>query len=170
MMNYWWCWGQNISGKLSRYQGWSWPGSLHCQFISNHDCDHIQLSAVIKWFNMLRRYYINDYRNWSRISIRCWIHKRHPISRPNRRAMGCLLWIFVRKLTALYQHCIVYDKKILDFHEEEFQLRAPSQWWEMTKMSTYFYAFKNEFSRGADTSYKWKSTPANFFIFFITMS
>ena len=59
-----------------------------------------QSSAVITWSN-IARYYINNYRNWSRISIRCWIHKRHPIPRPSGPAMGCLLRIFVRKLTAL---------------------------------------------------------------------
>ena len=36
------------------------------------------------------RYNIINYRNWGRISIRCWIHKRQPIARPNGRAMGCL--------------------------------------------------------------------------------
>ena len=29
-------------------------------------------------------------------------HKRHPTPRPDGRAMGCLLWIFWRKLTTLY--------------------------------------------------------------------
>ena len=33
-------------------------------------------------------------RNWGRISIRGCIHKRHPIPRPDGRAMGCLSWIF----------------------------------------------------------------------------
>ena len=42
-------------------------------------------------------YYINNYRNWSRMSIRSWIHKIHPIPRPIGRAMRCLLWIFGRK-------------------------------------------------------------------------
>ena len=41
------------------------------------------------------RYNINNYRNWGRISVRCWIHKRHPIPRPNGRAMGCILWLSV---------------------------------------------------------------------------
>ena len=27
------------------------------------------------------RYYIGNYRNWNRISIRYWFHKRHPIAR-----------------------------------------------------------------------------------------
>ena len=40
------------------------------------------------------RYYINDYRKGGRISISCWIHKRHPIPRPNVRVMACLLWTF----------------------------------------------------------------------------
>ena len=47
----------------------------------------IQLSVIIIQSSIVR-FYINNYRNWGRISIRCWIHKRHPIPRPNRRAMG----------------------------------------------------------------------------------
>ena len=36
--------------------------------------NHIQSSAIITWSNIVR-YYINNYRNWGRISIRCLIHK-----------------------------------------------------------------------------------------------
>ena len=60
----------------------------------------MQSSAVITRSNIVR-FCINNCRNWDIISIRCWIHKRHPILRPNGRVMGCLLWIFVIKLTAL---------------------------------------------------------------------
>ena len=60
----------------------------------------IQSSAIIRRSNIVR-HYVNDYRNWGRISIRCWIHKRHPIPHPNGWAMGGLLWILVRKLTVL---------------------------------------------------------------------
>ena len=35
----------------------------------------------------------HNHRNWGRISIRCWIHNRHPIPCPGRRAKGCLLLI-----------------------------------------------------------------------------
>ena len=59
----------------------------------------LQSSAVIMWPNLVR-YYINNHRNWSRIWIRCWIHKRQPIPCPNGQGMGCLLWIFVKKLTS----------------------------------------------------------------------
>ena len=41
-----------------------------------------------------------NYKGWVRISIR-WIHERYPIPRFNGRAIGCLLWMFVRKFTAL---------------------------------------------------------------------
>ena len=57
-------------------------------------------TGVIAQSNIIT-YYINNYINWSKISIRCWLRKRHNIPRPNRQAMGCLLWIFVRKLTTL---------------------------------------------------------------------
>ena len=65
--------------------------------------DSVYHSAVITWSNIVR-YYINNYRNWGRILIRCWIHKRYPIPHPSGQAMGCLTWIFVRKLTTLLQH------------------------------------------------------------------
>ena len=48
----------------------------------------LQSSAVITRSHIVR-YHINNYRNWGRISIRCWIHKRHPIPHPNRWAMSC---------------------------------------------------------------------------------
>ena len=54
----------------------------------------IQSSAVIMRSNILI-YYINNERNWGRISIRCRTHKRHPIPRPNAWAVGVLceyLW------------------------------------------------------------------------------
>ena len=63
----------------------------------------IESSVVITRSNIVR-YYINNYMNCGRISIICRINKRHPISRPNGPAMGCLLCIFVRKLTALLRH------------------------------------------------------------------
>ena len=66
-----------------------------------------QPSAIIIWSNIVR-YCINYSRHSSRRAIRCWIHKRHPIPRPNGWAMGWLLWIFLGKInwiiTAL--HCI----------------------------------------------------------------
>ena len=40
----------------------------------------------------------NNFRNWGRISIRCWIHRRQPISCPNGRAVGRLLLIFCEKI------------------------------------------------------------------------
>ena len=63
---------------------------------------HLVYHSALKMYviNNVVRYCINNYSNWVRISIKCWFHKRHPIPRPNGRAMGCLLRIFVRKLTA----------------------------------------------------------------------
>ena len=58
------------------------------------------------------RYYIDNCQNWGRISVRCWIHKRHPIARPNGRSMGCL-WILWENWphyngTALYFVCFAF--------------------------------------------------------------
>ena len=63
----------------------------------------IQSSAVITRSDIVRLY-IDSYRDWGRISIKCWMHKRHPWPRSNGWAMGYLLWIFVRKLSALKRH------------------------------------------------------------------
>ena len=60
----------------------------------------IQSSAVITRSNIVS-YCINNCSNSGRISIKCLIHKRHPIPRPNGRVMGCHLWTFFRKFTAL---------------------------------------------------------------------
>ena len=47
---------------------------------------YIQSSAVITRSNSVKGC-IKNCRNGGRISIRCWIHKIHPIPRPNERAM-----------------------------------------------------------------------------------
>ena len=57
------------------------------------DIVHLKLKsiAVVMQSNIVR-YYINNYRNWSNISIRFWTYKRHHIPRPNWRSVACLLW------------------------------------------------------------------------------
>ena len=66
----------------------SWNGNCqHIKFVRgdvfiiyngfNENTFIIQSSAVITRFNIVR-YYINEYRNWSRIWIRRWIHKDTP--------------------------------------------------------------------------------------------
>ena len=60
----------------------------------------MQSGAVIKWSN-ITWYWVHHWGDWSRIYIRYWIHKRHPIFRPNGQAMGYHLWGIWRKLTAL---------------------------------------------------------------------
>ena len=66
----------------------------------------MELSAVITQSNIIR-YYINNYRNWGRISTRYWIHRRHTIPRPNGWAVECLLWIFLEKVDRIItaSHC-----------------------------------------------------------------
>ena len=60
----------------------------------------IQSNSVIVRSDIIQ-YCINNCRNWSRISIRWWTHIKHPIPHHNGWALGCLLWIFMRKLTVL---------------------------------------------------------------------
>ena len=47
--------------------------------------------------------------NWGRISTTGWSHNRHPIPRPNGRAIRCLLWIFFEKIDHVVtaSHCSV---------------------------------------------------------------
>ena len=69
--------------SISEMSPWShkvWAGFWFCQ---------MQSSAIIMRSNIVR-YYINNYRNWGRISTRCWIHIWNPIPRPLGRGMGCL--------------------------------------------------------------------------------
>ena len=72
----------------------------------------VQLSAVITRSNIVR-YYINNYRNWGRISIRCWIHKSRPIPRPNGRAMGVSFVNICEKIDRVITtpHCILENLK-----------------------------------------------------------
>ena len=49
----------------------------------------IQVSAVITRSNKVK-FCINNLSNCSRISIRCWVYKSHPMLRPNGRAMAML--------------------------------------------------------------------------------
>ena len=66
--------------------------SMSCHHYSVAICSHLLL-----WRGpILIGCYINNYSNWGRISIRCWIHKTHPIPRPNRRAMECL-FLYLRE-------------------------------------------------------------------------
>ena len=111
------CWGaarmdkqqkHNSSGS-NKYETQSWHlfaimntplrHTKTYEYILLQNTNYIQSSAVITRSSIVR-YHINNFSNWVRTSIRCWIHKRRPIPRPNGLAMGCLLWIFVRKLTA----------------------------------------------------------------------
>ena len=81
---------------------------LSQQFCSQFWSNRIQSIAFIMRSNIVI-YYINNYRNRGRISIRCWIHKWLPITRPNRRTMVYYceyLWENWPRLTA--PHCITH--------------------------------------------------------------
>ena len=81
------------------------------QFV--YDNSKIESSAVITLSNIVR-YCINNYRNRDRISISCWIHKIHPIPRPNGR-YGVSFVDFCQKIDRVITapHCIwPYSKRI----------------------------------------------------------
>ena len=62
----------------------------------------LQSRAVMTWSNIVR-YCKIDNRNSDKISIRCWIYKRHPVF---------LLWIFFLENLPCYKalHCIHMDQ------------------------------------------------------------
>ena len=96
----------------------------------------IQWSVVITQSKIVR-YYINNYRNWGRLSIKCWIYKRHPIPRPNGRAMG---WLFVNiceKIgrVIMTSHCIMFlygDTSRVWYYMKGRKLKLDS-YYELTK-------------------------------------
>ena len=70
--------------------------------------NNTQSNPVITRSNIVRNY-INDCSDWGRISIRFWIQKKHPIPRPDGRAMGCLceyLWENCPRYNGTALYCI----------------------------------------------------------------
>ena len=47
------------------------------------------------------------------LPIRLFTHDRHPIPRPDGRAMGCLSWVIRRKMTAISRAHTVYTDSLL---------------------------------------------------------
>ena len=79
-------------GNLTLCNKLQWH-SNYTRILSPNEYFHqrIRSSAVLTRSNIVR-YYINNYWNWGRISIRC----------PDpQKTLGCLLWFFLRKLTGL---------------------------------------------------------------------
>ena len=94
---------------------------------------YIQSSNVIITRSNIVRYYINNYRNWYRISIRCWIHKSHLITRPNERVMGCFFWIFhyhdviMGAMASQITSLIIVDSTFIQAQIKE-NTKAPRHW------------------------------------------
>ena len=63
-----------------------------------NDNGHLWFSCMFFMYTVQCRYNAVQFceilhkwcRSWDKISVRCWIHERHYIPRPNRRAMRCL--------------------------------------------------------------------------------
>ena len=84
---------------------------------------NIQLSAVIMRSN-ITLFFIWHISGWSKICIRGYIHKRHPMSCPCGHVIGCLLWGFRCKLTALQWHSTIFCLKWSLAHCEWLNLTA----------------------------------------------
>ena len=76
------------------------PGQLQslwmCCFL--HRCDTVETLYSTIYYS---KYFIELNLDKSTQYVALWTHKRHPIPRPFRRAMECLLWVFQQKLTVL---------------------------------------------------------------------
>ena len=59
-------------------------------------------------------YCIHHSRDWCKIWIRVWTHKRHPITHPNGWAMGCILCWFWKKNWTHYNGTTLYNIIFLD--------------------------------------------------------
>ena len=76
----------------------------------------IQSTAVIMRSNIVR-YYVNNYRNWGRISIRCWVHKRHPILALTRYN-GSTLYVIELKFVMVYRESLfIQETQLLQSHK-----------------------------------------------------
>ena len=79
--------------------------------------------------------YINNYRDWSRILVRSWIHKRHPIPRPRTALywtyyVGALMfylirawlndWVNNREACKLRHHRAHYDVIVMGFFKTQW--------------------------------------------------
>ena len=115
------CWHQPAPGIENR--PWFkkqniFPGPL-CQFFVTHIIVYkisysIQSSAIIRPSNIVK-YCTNDCRNSGKISIRCWIHKRHPYL----TLMG-ELWGVVCEY--LLENGLCYNSTALHLYGNEFDL------------------------------------------------
>ena len=108
--------GEEDSFKHSGYHcGLRQSSTLRCQAISGPvlSTNEIQSSAVITRSSIVW-YCMNGCMNSGRISIRGLINKRHPMPRPNRRAMGCFLVNIFKKSDRIITvpHCIMLSKVI----------------------------------------------------------
>ena len=79
----------------------------------------LQSSAVITWSN-IAWYCTHHCRSWGKISIGGWTHQRHPIPRPDGRAMGCLSEYFGENWycyngTALYYVSVWYWTSLVGY-------------------------------------------------------
>ena len=90
---HWHCGNLTIAPVPAKQPWWIWRNTS-CEFIMN-DCITTTKQSTTKpcayFLGYTVRCYMSNDRRWGRKSVRCWIHKGHPISCPNGWAMGCLL-------------------------------------------------------------------------------
>ena len=79
---------------------------------------------------------IYNYRNWGRISIGCWAHRRHAILRPHGRAMGVFceyLWENLPRYNANALHVVITRS---DISSQRVHITEPLWVWAIPLLTT----------------------------------
>ena len=93
----------------------------HYQSNSNGNINTIDPRYIVGIYNTI--VHITQQLQWWNFGDIC-TNERHPIPRPNGRAMGCLSWDKRRKMTAIYRECTVVEIKTPPPHNIRVFLQA----------------------------------------------
>ena len=99
-----------------------WHCTVFFPFSTNiHKTPHTSLTLTGELWDVFCEYLLENWQYYDGTPLYFspfpQIFTRHPIPHPNGWAMGCLLWIFVRKLTILWWHCTVFFPFSTNIHK-----------------------------------------------------
>ena len=120
-------------GVITNYSSVVWRLCFNTSIIKFDYFKHIQSSAIITQYNIIR-YNIDNYKKCGRTSIRHWINKWHPIPRPNGWDMGCTMYVHVY----IWCTCCQNKDTSIEFLQEIliiFPRHVPSLIWGLGKMT-----------------------------------
>ena len=121
---------------------WGWHNP-HVPPIYCYTSSILIQSNAVKTQSNVTWYCIHHCRNWGRISISGCTLKSHPISRPDRRAMGCLLWIFFENIDRVITapHCIQSLSHLIQNPLLEFQMGITNLQLTQIVLDTYMLSY-----------------------------